>query len=135
MCKATLYDHSDRPALESCYRILEAILANVSLQGRPYTLHYDTRVNMARIATSGDRRIRGLDSIRLFAAIWVAFSHGAAPPLKPFLVEYGWIGHLVYGGYGLLFNGVAAVIVFFLISGFCIVSAVLKPRLGRNSTA
>jgi peptidoglycan/LPS O-acetylase OafA/YrhL len=67
------------------------------------------------------RRIQGLDSLRFLAALSVAFSHGAGlPPLKPLLQGSGFVGHIIAKGNGLLFNGVAAVIVFFVISGFCI---------------
>src|SRR5450432_2915694 len=66
--------------------------------------------------------ITGLDSIRFFCALWVVFFHGNLPPLlegmehAPKLV---WL-RLIRGIYGSAFNGPAAVIVFFLVSGFCI---------------
>lgn len=65
-------------------------------------------------------RIVGLDTIRLFCAVWVAFSHGAYPPLTSTFdtsVPAYW---LLNGMYTSLFCGPAAVIVFFIISGFCI---------------
>ena len=65
-------------------------------------------------------RIKGLDTIRLFCAIWVAFSHGAYPPLTSTLdtsVPMFWFFNGVYTS---LFCGPTAVIVFFIISGFCI---------------
>ncbi|HEX3883427.1 MAG TPA: acyltransferase [Stellaceae bacterium] len=64
------------------------------------------------------RHIRGLDTIRFIAAFWVACGHGALNPFRSLLVDQGSVGHLLNSG--ILFNGVAAVIVFFLISGFCI---------------
>jgi peptidoglycan/LPS O-acetylase OafA/YrhL len=63
---------------------------------------------------------RGLDSLRFVAAGWVALSHGAGLPLKGILGNRGPIGHAVASIHGVLFNGVAAVAVFFVISGFCI---------------
>lgn len=66
------------------------------------------------------KHVRGLDSIRFVAAGWVALSHGAAFPLKALWLAPGPIGHIVIGVYDCLFDGVAAVIVFFVISGFCI---------------
>jgi peptidoglycan/LPS O-acetylase OafA/YrhL len=60
-----------------------------------------------------NRRIDALDSIRFVAAFWVAMSHGAlplrdvssAPLLRAFSSS---------------FDGVSAVMVFFIVSGFCI---------------
>jgi len=66
------------------------------------------------------RHVRGLDSLRFIAALWVAFSHGAAIPFKLLLVNGGQVAHAVADLSGVLFNGVAAVSVFFVISGFCI---------------
>jgi len=67
-----------------------------------------------------ERHIRGLDSLRFVAALWVALSHGGGLPFRPLTQGGGWFGHIIAAGNGVLFNGVAAVIVFFLISGFCI---------------
>jgi peptidoglycan/LPS O-acetylase OafA/YrhL len=64
--------------------------------------------------------IPGLDSLRSVAALWVVFSHGAAFPLRALLSGGGYVAQAIGALYGMLFNGVAAVIVFFLISGFCI---------------
>lgn len=65
-------------------------------------------------------RFDRLDAFRFLAALWVALGHGAAPQIPA-----AWIGDstvlvLIAGLYKNLFNGQAAVIVFFLISGFCV---------------
>lgn len=64
-------------------------------------------------------RLAGLDTLRFFAALWVAMRHGAMPPLMvgaskdavPHAVQHVWNGAI---------SGPAAVIVFFVISGFCV---------------
>jgi peptidoglycan/LPS O-acetylase OafA/YrhL len=62
--------------------------------------------------------VPGIDTLRLFAACWVVFYHGAAPPLGA-LVPSSWrVGADLLAR--LPFNGNAAVVVFFVISGFCI---------------
>ena len=68
---------------------------------------------------SNSNRVPGLDSFRLVAAIIVMVYHVWAFPLfqgieKTLLVKY------LDGFYNVLWNGPAAVIVFFVISGFCI---------------
>jgi peptidoglycan/LPS O-acetylase OafA/YrhL len=50
----------------------------------------------------------------------VAFSHGAAIPFKLLLSSGGQVAHAFAAVSGVLFNGVAAVSLFFVISGFCI---------------
>ncbi|HLY78853.1 MAG TPA: acyltransferase family protein [Caulobacteraceae bacterium] len=66
------------------------------------------------------RDIKGLDTLRFVAALIVALSHGAAFPLRDWLGGgTGW-PRLITGAYDVSFDGVAAVIVFFVISGFCI---------------
>ncbi len=67
--------------------------------------------------TSGapGRHVRGLDGLRFVLALWVAFGHGAFIPL-PRSLE----GSVVAGLHGVIPNGAAAVMVFFVISGFCI---------------
>lgn len=62
----------------------------------------------------------GLDSIRFFAALWVAIAHGAAFPLRDTLIAIGFGEWLPRSLDYLAFNGKAAVIVFFVVSGFCI---------------
>ncbi|MNS30109.1 Acyltransferase family protein [compost metagenome] len=68
------------------------------------------------------RSIRGLDSIRFVCAFWVAVSHLGLPDLP--------IGN----AYKLLFNGPAAVIVFFVVSGLCIHYPHRDGRTPRWST-
>jgi peptidoglycan/LPS O-acetylase OafA/YrhL len=62
-------------------------------------------------------RIDKLDAVRFVAAFWVALSHGAFPVQavfqEPFL-------HRLVGAIYSSFDGVAAVMVFFIVSGFCI---------------
>jgi len=65
-------------------------------------------------------RYAGLDSIRFFAAMWVAIAHGAAFPLRDSLIAIGFGEWLPRSLDYLAFNGKAAVIVFFVVSGFCI---------------
>lgn len=72
------------------------------------------------VRTLGTERVRGLDSIRFLCALWVFFGHGGGPPrLNPFTDDS--LAHLILRGiYGNLWVGSAAVIIFFVISGFCI---------------
>jgi len=65
-------------------------------------------------------RIRGLDSIRFIAAMIVVFGHGAFLDLSAWIASDHMPGRLLVGVYNNLFAGQAAVIVFFLVSGFCI---------------
>lgn len=65
-------------------------------------------------------RIAGLDSIRGLCALVVVFGHLGAPPLTHYLVTESWVDRVGRGLYSSLWNGPAAVIVFFVISGFCI---------------
>lgn len=65
-------------------------------------------------------RIIGLDALRFVAALFVAFSHCGYPPLTVGLDRSNVYALAVQGIYGNIFPGVAAVIVFFVISGFCI---------------
>jgi len=68
---------------------------------------------------SESNRLLGLDSLRFFAALWVMMRHGAMPPLTegagdeslPQTIDWIWRGAI---------SGPAAVICFFVISGFCI---------------
>lgn len=65
-------------------------------------------------------RISGLDSIRFVCALWVFFGHEHAPPASnPFAFDtfLYWVFRGIYGN---MWSGPAAVIVFFVISGFCI---------------
>ncbi len=74
-----------------------------------------------------DDRVSGLDSIRFICAMIVVFCHGAAPPLSSSLAHKGiWDN---------CWNGPAAVIVFFVVSGFCIhypfAGSLKQPRLAE----
>ncbi len=69
---------------------------------------------------ASSQRVRGLDSIRFFCALWVAFSHGAYPPLTFGHDPNSTFAWFINGCYTTLFCGPAAVIIFFVISGFCI---------------
>lgn len=66
------------------------------------------------------QRIKGLDSIRFLAAFWVMMYHvGTAPVYNHFERDTLFL-KFIGAGMDCLFNGPAAVIVFFVISGFCI---------------
>ncbi|HEY1750144.1 MAG TPA: acyltransferase [Caulobacteraceae bacterium] len=64
--------------------------------------------------------IKGLDTLRFVAASIVALGNGAAFPLADEIGKHGAWQRVLTGVWGVSFNGVAAVIVFFVISGFCI---------------
>lgn len=66
------------------------------------------------------QHVRGIDSLRFVAALWVAFGHGAALPVKELLSGAGAIGKFLTAANGVMYCGPAAVTVFFVISGFCI---------------
>ena len=65
-------------------------------------------------------RIEGLDSIRFICALWVFFSHCGGIPLVEGADPHHPAGWLIRGVYGAFYCGPAAVIVFFVVSGFCI---------------
>ena len=75
---------------------------------------------MTESAAVKSQRVRGLDSIRAICAFWVVMGHIGAPPLTEWLDQSNPIAKVVAGIYGNLWSGPAAVIVFFVISGFCI---------------
>lgn len=65
-------------------------------------------------------RLKGLDSIRFIAALVVVLGHFGGPPILEGLDE-SFIGYKILQGlYACLFNGPAAVIVFFILSGLVI---------------
>ena len=80
--------------------------------------HGDRKV--PSIAASRTTRIEGLDSIRFVCALWVFFSHCGGIPLVEGADPHHPVGWLVRGIYGAFYCGPAAVIVFFVVSGFCI---------------
>ncbi len=67
------------------------------------------------------RFVRGVDTLRLWAALWVAFSHGAYFPVDAYINPADGLWQTIAVGLSkMAFNGTAAVVVFFVISGFCI---------------
>jgi peptidoglycan/LPS O-acetylase OafA/YrhL len=64
--------------------------------------------------------VSGLDTLRLFAALWVAMFHGARPPLSELVPVIGAALNALNLLTNFVFNGTAAVMVFFVISGFVI---------------
>jgi len=75
---------------------------------------------MAGRADYGREHVAGLDTLRLIAAAWVCCSHGARAPLSEMLSGQGTFGAILGGLNNGIFNGVAAVMMFFVISGFVI---------------
>ncbi len=77
--------------------------------------------------------VSGLDSIRFVCALWVFFQHGGAPVFpNPF--ADGSYAHLAFRGFfANIWPGPPAVIIFFVISGFCIhfpfAASDKRPRL------
>lgn len=69
---------------------------------------------------SGTERIQGIDSIRAVMALWVMLNHVGSPPLSAVIGNGTLVGRLSLDAYKIAFNGQAAVIVFFVISGFCV---------------
>ena len=63
-----------------------------------------------------------LDGLRFISALWVVLSHQNVPQLHSLLGVFlsDDLATSVQTGYGLVFNGTLAVMVFFVISGFCI---------------
>ena len=71
--------------------------------------------------TEGKDHVSGLDSIRGLCAIWVVFSHlGFVPELATLFEPQSVGGKVLRGLLGNLFSGTPAVMVFFVVSGFCI---------------
>ena len=66
------------------------------------------------------QRINGLDSIRFILALFVLLYHVGHSNIYSFIDRTSTIGKLIAACLDCLFNGPAAVIVFFVISGFCI---------------
>ncbi len=65
-------------------------------------------------------RIAGLDTLRFVAASMVVLSHLGPPPLLAGLERSHPVAWLLSASYGVAWNGPAAVIVFFVVSGLCI---------------
>jgi peptidoglycan/LPS O-acetylase OafA/YrhL len=62
------------------------------------------------------QRILGLDSLRFACALWVAMHHGA----RPMIAEWLGLSRFAEDWNAVAFDGVAAVIMFLLISGLCV---------------
>jgi peptidoglycan/LPS O-acetylase OafA/YrhL len=79
-------------------------------------------------------KVKGLNSIRAICALWVVMNHLGGPPLTEGIDESNIIAKIFSGIFNNLWNGPAAVIVFFVISGFCIhypnVKTLRIPSLG-----
>jgi peptidoglycan/LPS O-acetylase OafA/YrhL len=71
-------------------------------------------------ASTGAEHVLGLDALRFIAAIWVVLSHIGLTPMFDTWDRSTSLGFFIHASSGLLFSGPAAVVVFFLISGFCI---------------
>ena len=65
-------------------------------------------------------RIRGLDAIRFVCAFWVVMSHNSGIGVLHQHVSGSFLWRAMQGLWNLSFNGAAAVMVFFVISGFAI---------------
>jgi peptidoglycan/LPS O-acetylase OafA/YrhL len=65
-------------------------------------------------------RVRGLDAWRFWCALWVVFGHFGFLPLTEGVDLGSFAGRVSRALYNNLVSGPAAVIVFFVISGFCI---------------
>jgi peptidoglycan/LPS O-acetylase OafA/YrhL len=72
--------------------------------------------------------VRGLDTLRFVAALWVAFSHGARFPIERVFLPDTALHKTLYLLNNTTFNGFAAVSMFFLISGFLIHGANVGKR-------
>ena len=65
-------------------------------------------------------RVVGIDSIRFICALWVFFGHGAAFYFPNVFQDGSLANKVVSSFFHNFWNGPAAVIIFFVISGFCI---------------
>ncbi len=65
-------------------------------------------------------KIIGLDSIRFICATWVVFDHLGLFPLLQGINTSNPIGFVINAAYNITVSGLAAVTVFFVISGLCI---------------
>lgn len=80
----------------------------------------DTNKVLLRANSVDKAHVFGLDALRFFASLWVVFSHLGPAPIFTGIDRAYPIGFFLHGVWGILFSGPAAVIVFFVISGFCI---------------
>lgn len=84
-----------------------------------YSKIRDCDVGKAVSPEKSYKEVAGLDTIRFLAAMCVTFGHGAMFPAAAYLPKRG-IWAIIIGVNNSVFDGLAAVIVFFVISGFCI---------------
>lgn len=74
----------------------------------------------ARATVAGERRYEILDALRFVLAFWVAMAHFGVFPLFAGMDTARPLGRFVVHAWSSLVFGIPAVIVFFVISGFCI---------------
>jgi peptidoglycan/LPS O-acetylase OafA/YrhL len=77
-------------------------------------------MSAAVVGSTESARVAGLDTVRFVCAMWVLFGHLGFIPLISGIDRSHTLGNLIAGSYGNLVSGPAAVVVFFVISGFCI---------------
>ena len=77
-------------------------------------------MQVAESSSHGAGRVLGLDTLRFVAALWVAVSHVGFVPLFAQMDRSTPIGFVLQAASGILFSGAAAVVIFFVVSGFCI---------------
>jgi peptidoglycan/LPS O-acetylase OafA/YrhL len=72
--------------------------------------------------------VAGLDTLRFFAAAWVALFHGARFPLDKILAPDSLAAQVLIALNNGLFDGVASVMLFFVISGYVIHRAAFRQE-------
>ena len=75
---------------------------------------------VATVRPIESRQIAGLDALRLVAALWVCFFHGARLPLAELYSHPSWFELQLISVNNAIYNGVAAVMLFFVVSGMVI---------------
>ena len=84
-------------------------------------------ININRSASANSGKSLKIDAIRFLAAFWVLMYHFKPPLFKQLLPhQLSFLAGALWSGSTALFAGPAAVIVFFVISGYCIHSAYHK---------
>jgi peptidoglycan/LPS O-acetylase OafA/YrhL len=81
---------------------------------------YNPAIVQARRDGNLKAHVRGINSLRFVAALWVAVAHGAGLPLRQLFQGGGPLSRAISQANDVAFNGSAAVVVFFVVSGFCI---------------
>jgi peptidoglycan/LPS O-acetylase OafA/YrhL len=100
-------------------RKLEEMLSRVANFVKLPSGRVRTRTATLQI-NSAPHVVRGLDSIRFLCASWVVMDHIGDPPITAGIEKSSVLGWLINGIWNNAISGPAAVIVFFVISGFCI---------------